>query len=168
MDKVDALKRSDLFYNLSQEQLQLVAAIAQERSALQDELIFAEGDSGREVFVIVRGIVEVSHRNYNQTATDDPDNDRVTLATLTHGQSFGAISFIDKASREASVISRAPDTLLLAMNAESLMAQCEANPALGFLVIRNIARDLAFIIRGLDLHLLGQLYRGEPVIDIQS
>ncbi len=172
MDKVNALKQSDLFYNLSQEQLQMVAAITEERHVLQDEFVFHEGDSSREVFVIVSGSIEVSHRNYNQAlyGADQQilDSDVVVLATLTSGQSFGEIAFIDKASREASVRSRAPDTLLLSIAADALMALCEANPALGFLILRNIAKDLAFIIRELDLHMLGQIYWNGPVVDDES
>jgi CRP/FNR family transcriptional regulator, cyclic AMP receptor protein len=172
MDKVNALKRSDLFYNLSQEQLQTVANLAEERHVLQDEVIFREGDSSREVFVIISGSVEVSHCNYNQALYGANkqilDSDVVVLATLSTGQSFGEIAFIDKANREASVICRAPDTVLLSIGADALMALCEANPALGFLILRNIAKDLAFIIRELDLHMLGQVYWNGPVMDDES
>lgn len=173
MDKIDTLKRTDLFYNLSPEQLQLIAAIAEERTFLQNDIIFEEEDHSRDIYVIVRGSVEVSHRNYNRNLESnpdefDPDQETVVLATLGHGQSFGEISFIDGAAREATVRSLSNDTVLLAIDPQALMAQCEANPALGFFIIRNIAKDLAFIIRELDLHMLGQLYWNTPVLEIDT
>lgn len=165
---IELLKRTDLFYNLSDEQLHLVATLAHERNAAAGEVIYAEGSSGREVYVIIEGSVEVSHRNYNSenshNNSEGHEVEAVILASLTRGQSFGEIAFIDGALREASVTAVAPNTRLLVIGADALMAQCEANPALGFFIIRNIARDLAFIIRDLDLHMLGEIYWGSATL----
>jgi CRP/FNR family transcriptional regulator, cyclic AMP receptor protein len=158
---IELLKRTDLFYNLSDEQLHLIATLAHERVAGAGELIYAEGSSGREVYVIIEGSVEVSHRNHN---SGENLAEAIILASLTHGQSFGEIAFIDGALREASVIAVTPNTRLLVIGADALMAQCEANPALGFFIIRNIARDLAFIVRDLDLHMLGEIYWGSATL----
>ncbi len=160
---IELLKRTDLFYNLSDQQLHLIASLAHERAASAGELIYAEGSAGREVYVIIDGSVEVSHRNYN---SEDNQAEAIILASLTRGQSFGEIAFIDGALREASVTAVAPNTRLLVIEADALMAQCEANPALGFFIIRNIARDLAFIVRGLDLHMLGEIYWGSATLGL--
>ncbi len=59
METIDILKQTDLFYNLSPEQLQQVATLAVPRNAAMDEEIIAEGSSGRDVYVVVAGMVEV-------------------------------------------------------------------------------------------------------------
>ena len=163
METIDILKQTDLFYNLSPEQLQQVAALAVARSAVMDEEIIAEGSNGRDVYVVVAGSVEVSHRNYARAEQGRrQDTTPVVLATLSRGQSFGEIAFIDKAVREATVTSRSSETRLLVIDADALMQACEASPALGFVIFRNIARDLAFIIREMDVHMLGELYWNTP------
>lgn len=161
MDKIAALQHTDLFYNLSAEQLTLVAGIAQERRAGRNEVIFEEGSDSRDIFVLIQGHVEVSHR-YPAQDGEPQAPEPVILATLSAGQSFGEISFIDRAAREATVRSLDDDTVLLAIHPDALMQACEANPALGFFIIRNIARELAFIIRELDMHIVGRIYWNFP------
>lgn len=158
MDKVEALKHTDLFYNLNLEQLQLVAALAQERRASKGEMIYEEGSASREVYVLVSGSLEVSHKHPNRISASTDEAAQVVLATLSQGQSCGEISFVDQALREATVRSLSDDTVLLVINPDALMAQCEANPAMGFFIIRNLAKDLAFIIRELDSHILGTIF----------
>ena len=162
----DAIRKSDLFFDLTQEQAELIASIAAESSASLNELIFAEGTSGREVFIIVRGTVEVFHSaslGSDASGMLDPRDGEIILATLTVGQSFGEIAFVDKAVREASVRSVSDDTMLLAIDPEALMKRCDENPEMGYHIVRNIARTLAFIIRGTDLHMLGGQYWGRVV-----
>lgn len=159
MDKVEILKHSDLFYNLQGAQLQQVADLAHLRYARLNEIIFEEGSAGRDLFVIISGTVEISHRNYRH---EQKDTEPVVLATLSHGQSFGEIAFIDKAVREATVKSLDDETRLLQIDANALMDICETNTALGFILLRNIAKDLAFIIREMDVHMLGE---GETAIN---
>ncbi len=96
--------------------------------------------------------MEISHRNFRH---EQKDTEPVVLATLTHGQSFGEIAFVDKAVREATVKSLDDETRLLQIDANALMNVCESNTALGFALLRNIAKDLAFIIREMDVHMLG-------------
>ncbi len=167
MDKVEVLKRTDLFYNLNQDQLQLVAAIAQERHAGLGELIYEEGSATREVYVVVQGSLEVSHKHPGRAAqASNGDSAQVVLATLSTGQSCGEISFIDHAVREATVRSISANTVLLVINPEALMAQCEANPALGFFILRNLAKGLAFIVRELDSHILGAIFWNSSLADM--
>lgn len=166
MHTPDAIRKSDLFFDLTQEQAELIASIAVESSAPRGELIFAEGSTGREVYIIVGGSVEVFHSaSLGGDTTDllDPSGGEIVLATLTVGQSFGEIAFVDQAVREASVRSVSDETMLLAINPEALMKRCDENPEMGYHIVRNIARTLAFIIRGTDLHMLGGQYWGRVV-----
>jgi CRP-like cAMP-binding protein len=168
MDKVEVLKQTDLFYNLSLEQLQLVAGLAQERRAKKGELIYEEGSDSREVYVLISGSLEVSHKHPHRNAPSSDEAEQVVLATLSRGQSCGEISFVDQARREATVRSLSDDTVMLVINPEALMAQCEANPAMGFFIIRNLAKDLAFIIRELDSHILGSIFWNSSLSGMHS
>jgi CRP/FNR family cyclic AMP-dependent transcriptional regulator len=152
MNIAEAIIKSDLFFDLTQEQAELIASISVERHANLNEVIFSEGSTGRDVFIVVQGMVEVYHDG------NESGNDRLVLATLMTGQPFGEIAFVDGAVREASVRSVNDDTVLLAIDAEQLMKRCDDNPAMGYHIVRNIARTLAMIIRETDLHALGGAY----------
>lgn len=161
MNIAGTIRKSDLFFDLTQEQAELIAGISVERKVGLNELIFAEGSSGREVYIVAHGIVEVFHGGGQLgeiSGTSDADDERLVLATLMSGQSFGEIAFVDKAVREASVRSVSDDTVLLAINPEELMKRCDENPAMGYHIVRNIARTLTLIIREMDLHALGGAY----------
>lgn len=156
MNITETIRKSDLFFDLTEEQAELIAGISVKRQAGLDELIFSEGSSGREVYIVAQGIVEVFHDS--GTESGSTGSDRLVLATLMAGQSFGEIAFVDRAVREASVRSVSDNTRLLVINPEELMKRCDENPAMGYHIVRNIARTLALIIREMDLHALGGAY----------
>ena len=171
MNIAEAIRKSDLFFDLTQEQAELIVSISVERKAGLNELIFAEGSSGREVYIVAHGIVEVFHggaQTSDSAATSGAEDEQLVLATLMSGQSFGEIAFVDKAVREASVRSVSDDTVLLAINPEELMKRCDENPTMGYHIVRNIARTLALIIREMDLHALGGAYWTQAVSSAQD
>jgi CRP-like cAMP-binding protein len=171
MNIAEAIRKSDLFFDLTQAQAELIASISVERKVGLNELIFAEGTGGREVYIVTHGIVEVFHGGVpsnDSAGALGTDGDRQVLATLMSGQSFGEIAFVDNAVREASVRSVSDDTVLLAINPEELMKRCDENPAMGYHIVRNIARTLALIIREMDLHALGGAYWTQVVSSAQD
>jgi signal-transduction protein with cAMP-binding, CBS, and nucleotidyltransferase domain len=54
------LKQSDIFYQFTQTQLELVANLCVEKTFQAGELIFAENNSGKELYIIVQGEVNIS------------------------------------------------------------------------------------------------------------
>ena len=59
MEKVDILRRADIFYDLSSVQLEMLASICEERVVKLGDVIFEENSPGDEMFVIARGVVEI-------------------------------------------------------------------------------------------------------------
>ena len=153
------LKQIDVFFDLSPAQLRMIAELCEERRCQAGETIFEENSSGSELYIIAQGAVEIKI-NPSVISPDGTTNGATdTLATLQRGQSFGEIALVDQGLRTATAICAA-DTLLLVLPRRQLIALCEADPSLGYHLMRNLAADLALKIRNTDLHIREQLLYG--------
>ena len=150
------LRRTDMFYDLSDEQLTMVADICSEKEYSLEEPIFEENTRGDKLYVIATGEVEIRL----DTSLIRPDGRKgkpVTVATLRRGQTFGEVTLVDQGLRTASARSASKSTRLIIIPSDSLIALCEEYPEMGYRVMRNVAADLAFKIRGTDLMIREQL-----------
>ena len=164
MSFINTLKRTDIFYDLTPAHLELIAALCQERNARAGEIIFEENTPGIELFVIVRGEVEILvDPAFVAGSPGRKPSGPVTIATLRDGQTFGEISLVDQGLRSASARCATDNTKLLVLPRQKLLSLCETQPELGYRVMKNIAADLAFKIRNSDLAIREQLlWRPRP------
>lgn len=155
MSYLPILKDADIFYGLSTEQLQRIEAICAEMILDQDTVLFEENSPGDEMFVVARGAVDiqVDPAMIGLATTAGP----TTIVTLRKGQIFGEVVLVDQGLRSALARVAEPDTRLLAIRRDDLIALCEADYEFGYMLMRNIAEDMAFKIRGTDLMVREQL-----------
>ncbi len=164
MDYVRILKQADIFYDLSDTQLQMVASLCGERHCKMGETIFEEQSASDDLYVIARGEVDILI-NPGIVGAQPAQAEPVTIATLRSGQIFGEIALVDQGLRSAGARSASNDTLLLVIPREKLLSLCDTYPDLGYRIMRNVAADLAMKMRNADLtirqHLLwgAQQYR---------
>ncbi|MBN1890374.1 MAG: cyclic nucleotide-binding domain-containing protein [Thermoflexales bacterium] len=155
---IDILKRTDIFYDLTPTQLDRVSALCQERTGQAGEFIFEENSAGDELYIIVRGEVEIL---VDPSMVSTPGARRtlspVMIATLRDGQIFGEVALVDQGLRSASARCMADNMRLLIIPRAKLLALCETDPELGYRIMRNVAADLAFKIRNSDLAIREQL-----------
>ncbi len=149
MSFVTILKQADIFYELSNTQLELVASICTDKTYQNGELIFEENTPGTELCIIADGEVEIQVNPATLGKKDDGGS--YTIATLRRGQSFGEVTLVDEGLRSASARASQPDTHLLAIPRAKLMLLCDTYPQLGYRLMRNLAADLAMKIRHTDL-----------------
>ena len=165
MEKIDILRRTDIFYDLTGAQLEMLASICEERLVKLGDIVFEENSQGDEMFVISRGAVEIL---VDPSIVGGPGAKKrgsmpVTIATLRGGQTFGEIALVDQGLRTASARCAETETQLLAIRRNKFMKLCDTYPEMGYRVMRNIAADLAFKIRGSDLAIREQLlWRPRP------
>ena len=165
MEKIDILRRTDIFYDLTGAQLEMLASICEERVVKLGDIIFEENNQGEEMFVIARGAVEIL---VDPSIVGGPGAKKrgsmpVTIATLRTGQTFGEIALVDQGLRTASARCAETETQLLGIQRNKFMKLCDTYPEMGYRVMRNIAADLAFKIRGSDLAIREQLlWRPRP------
>jgi CRP/FNR family cyclic AMP-dependent transcriptional regulator len=150
------LKQAGIFHGLTPEQLELIAAIAQEREYHTGDLLFEENSTSDELYIIGRG--EVDLQINPMLAGEDEDIGPITIATLRHGQSFGEVALVDQGARTASVRCARYDTCLVVIPRDKLMQLCDEHPQLGYRLMRNLAVDLAAKLRDTDMRFREQLF----------
>ena len=152
---VNFLKQSDIFYQFTPTQLELVANLCQEVVFDAGQTIFPENSSSKELYVIVQGEVDILI-NRNITGSLSNKNETV-VARLRRGQSFGEVALVDEGLRSASARAVQKDTRLLIIPRDKIIMLCETYPQLGYRLMYNLAADLAMKIRNTDLRIREQL-----------
>jgi CRP/FNR family cyclic AMP-dependent transcriptional regulator len=158
MERVNILKQTDIFYDLTSAQLEMIASICQERTVRAGEVLFQENTPGTEMFAIIRGEIEILlDPSLVGGATTRKGSGPVTIATLREGQTFGEMALVDQGLRSASARGAADNTKLLIIPRQKLLTLCETYPELGYRIMRNMAADMAFKVRNSDLTIREQL-----------
>jgi CRP/FNR family cyclic AMP-dependent transcriptional regulator len=155
---VNILKRTDIFYDLTPMHLEMISAICEEKNARAGEVLFEENSPGKELYVIVRGEVEILlDPSLVGGATPRRATGPVTISTMRDGQTFGEIALVDQGVRSATARCATDNVRLLVIPRQKLLMLCETYPELGYRVMRNMTADLAFKIRNSDLSMREQL-----------
>lgn len=156
---VTFLKQSDIFYQFTQTQLELVANLCQQKSYKEGEIIFEENSSSKELYVIVQG--EVNIIVDSGLVTPKGSAEKIVIATLRRGQSFGEVALVDEGLRSATAQARSKETRLLVIPRDKLIMLCETYPQLGYRLMYNLAADLAMKIRNTDLRVRERVLYGQ-------
>lgn len=116
----------------------------QERTVPAGEKIFTLGDSGDELFLIRRGIVQVFLPLNN--------GKHHHLATFHQGDYFGEMAFLDHRQRSAEAIAKT-DCEIYSLSRQEFNGQVYNNPVLGTRIFARIARAVSLRLRQTDIEL---------------
>jgi CRP-like cAMP-binding protein len=97
MQRLLALKQVDLFSNLSLEQLDALHQATREAEYLPGEVIFREGEPGKELFLLLEGGVDI--------VKDHGGRDELVLSRLSAVDYFGEMAILVDEARSATAIS---------------------------------------------------------------
>lgn len=132
-ERIRLLKNSELFSEVSVEDLKEVAAILEEESLLAGDLVFMKGEYGEDMYIVESGEVGVS--------LSANINDRQFVAIFRDGDGFGEMNLLDDKPRSGSahVIK---DTRLLALGRTKLRGLISSYPEIAFGIIKALSRRL--------------------------
>ena len=155
---VNYLKQSDIFYQFTPAQLEMIANLCQEVFFPAGEIIFKENSGSKELYIIAQGEVEIliDPSTVGLASVKNKPREKV-IAKLRRGQSFGEIALVDEGLRSASARATQNDTRLLVISRDKVIMLCETYPQLGYRLMYNLAADLAMKIRNTDLLIRDQL-----------
>jgi CRP-like cAMP-binding protein len=128
LEKVLFLKKVDIFANIDDDALAGLAAEMQEHDYRAGEQIMAEGDMGRELFIIVSGSVRVTRFGE-------------TLAVLGTQSVFGELAALDPQPRVATVTA-VEDVRVLTLEHTVLLEQLLAQGELARGIIRFLVQRI--------------------------
>jgi CRP/FNR family cyclic AMP-dependent transcriptional regulator len=131
------LHQVPLFGGLPERAAQRLVELMEVRRCAADEVICAEGEPAREMFLVRSGVVEVRKRVL--------DGD-TCLARLVAGDEFGEMSLIEIQPRSASVVACAETELFVLGNMHLLTLYEEDLPSYTFFV-QNLCRELCRRLR---------------------
>ncbi|RME33253.1 MAG: cyclic nucleotide-binding domain-containing protein [Thermoflexia bacterium] len=147
------LKGSDLFCDLADEDIQRLAAIGHWATYNAGETIIQEGDPSEELYLIEKGMVEVVVPRGTVPDIPGPPEPQ-TVVRLGEGQMFGEMGLVDQGRRSATVRALVDGTTVFVIPREAFLNLCESCHSIGYIVMRNIARDLSFKLRHRNLRLV--------------
>ena len=128
VEKVLFLKSIDLFRSLPGEELATIAEIAEEQPFAAGEPVFAEGEPGDALYLLVEGAVKV-HRGDKQ------------LAQLGARDVFGEMAVLDSQPRGASV-TVLKDAVLLKIGRDDFRDILQERPEIGMGILQVLSRRL--------------------------
>jgi len=146
MDKIEVLKRSDLFRELDDEHVALVAEIGTDQVLDAGTTIYKQGSTADLIHVIEEGLVGI-------ILEVGPLAQRQVQAAANF-ESFGWSAMIPPYSRTATV-KALEQTKVIVFDGRELTAFCTTHGEEGFKIMQALARVIAERLRQAYIQLLG-------------
>lgn len=137
----ETLAGLDVFAGVSPAELAPLAGRARMETLPAGTPLFAEGDEGTALYVVLKGAVELTQASRR--------GEPVRLSLLDRGQVFGELAVFDGLPRSASATAFT-DATLLVLPADAVMEALAAPGPLASAVLRNVARKLSLRLRDAD------------------
>jgi CRP/FNR family cyclic AMP-dependent transcriptional regulator len=105
------------------------------------DVIFEEGSTGRDLYVVLDGKVEIAKIN-------DKINDKINgtgktvIVTLGKGEFFGEMAVIDGSSRSATAIAATPNTRVMRINHARFVYLVSQQPAFALMIMDALSKRL--------------------------
>ena len=135
---LNLIKKSAIFADLEDNELERVAEICHEQQFKFGKTIFKEDEPGNRLFIIAEGEVRISR--------DVPGSGEEALAVLKAGSCFGEMAVIDRSSRSTDAIANTDCTLLTITRSDFEML-LDFDRDLGYKVLWSTVRLLSSRLR---------------------
>jgi CRP/FNR family cyclic AMP-dependent transcriptional regulator len=155
MQLLSVLRQADIFFGIPRQNLEKAVTVCRSCVYKKGDIIVKENTPSDELYIITEGAVAIiiDPSLLGGPATTEP----IIVANLWPGQTFGEVGLVDRGMRSASACAAVDETKLQAIKRGDLVRLCEEDHHFGYLLMRNIASDLAFKIRNTDLMLRERL-----------
>jgi CRP/FNR family transcriptional regulator, cyclic AMP receptor protein len=97
------------------------------------DVIFEEGSTGRELYVVLGGEVEIAKVN---------GGSKTVIITLGKGEFFGEMAVIDGSSRSATAIAAAAGTRVMRINHARFVYLVSQQPAFALMIMDALSKRL--------------------------
>ncbi len=115
------LRRTALFSNLDEVELEVIARLCRQRSVPKGSILFYEDDPGTSCYILTDGSVKI--------VVNSQDGREHILGLLRPGDLFGEMSLLDGEPRSATAIA-VEESKILTIQRDEFMSQLKADPTL--------------------------------------
>ncbi|MBF0502188.1 MAG: cyclic nucleotide-binding domain-containing protein [Candidatus Riflebacteria bacterium] len=128
------LDKIDLFAGLTLRDLQDIERIAKHVTIPRGEIIFAQGDFARDLYIIEAGQIEISVKDYLQS--------KKPVTTLKNGDFFGEMALFDKNSTRSATARTLQNTNLIIIPGVEFERLLQEKPTISFKLLGALSRRL--------------------------
>ena len=146
MELKDAIRQSYLVQGLTDEEIQAIISIAEQRTFTGGQTLMRQFERSNDLMVVIDGAARII------TPSGEP------LADLAPGSVFGEISFLDDAPRSATVIS-VRNTTVAVIPYNKLREIMQSNAHTELVILRNLTKVLCSHVRLANVQLEGMTHR---------
>ena len=150
---MNALAQSELCRGLSESEIRTVHALAEEHPLAAGTALFAEGDAGDAVYLVLEGEVAIEKR--------DGAGQARALATLGVGALLGEMTLVQPGTTRSASARATGSTRLLRISSPRFQGLLQQDAVAALKVVRNVARVLAQRLAALDGRVVGLLAQSE-------
>jgi len=143
VDKQEILRRCEITNGMADREVEAFSDIFQIVHFQRGDIIFREGETSNDLYVIDKGIIDVVI--YSKVHLGESER----IAKLKDGDIFGEFSMLDGAERSATLIAEEDTDLMVAAYID-FHRFLENREHVGFLVMRNLARTLTVRLRKMN------------------
>jgi hypothetical protein len=134
VDRMLALRRVPIFASLDPEDLQRVAAAADEQAWADGDVLMSQGEFGSDMVVVVEGSVRVIH--------SDGGTEHL-LRRVGPGEHIGELAVLREAPRAASVIADPPGVRGLVISGDAVRALLVERPEAAMAMLATLAERIS-------------------------
>lgn len=135
----ELLKRYPLFGSLSDEQLQSLASIAEEKSWEAGETIFEIGSPAENLFLLMEGSIDLFYRVDDEQNPDQMKN--FGVGEINPGEPFAISALFEPYQLTASAVASRPSKGIQ-MNGQRLIQLCSFDLELGMILQRELIKAI--------------------------
>ncbi len=130
----DALREVPLFDSLDDGFIELIARLARVRTVGRNEVLFEQGEEGRELIVLLSGLLRVRAHTAEQ-------HEDITLTVVVPGEVLGEMALLDGGVRSASV-DAIEDSVVVTISRDVFTRLLREEPELSLAVMRSLVQRL--------------------------
>ena len=149
--EIALLRETELFRDLTGEQIGEILSISRKISFSEDEVIMREGEEGDTMYIILEGTVEVvkSLVKGDPDEEEDKKNKVFTRLDASVHAVFGEIALLETMKRTAT-IKTVTKCRLYEIKRSDFMRLADADHELGYRILLNLARIVSARLRKAD------------------
>ena len=141
----DQLKQFQIFEDLTDDQIGQFHGALQEVNMDKGEQFIKEGEEGDCIYLLLSGAVEINQAltlSMNKGKSDNREKAILKLSADIHPQ-FGEMSMFSEGDRRTANVRAESSCVLARLDKTDLFQICDANPDIGYKVMRNLGRIIS-------------------------
>jgi CRP-like cAMP-binding protein len=142
--KVKLLEIAGLVGDMTPEEAELLASIAEDRNYPKGSVILKEDSKSRDLFIICQGRVSIRLSLPTESGKEE------VIYTMRDGQIFGELALVDGSPRSATVKAE-EDVIACAYDYHKLMTLLDQYPRIGYRLMQNIASIISQRVRNTNM-----------------